>query len=352
MMRWTHKPDAVSRMFAMLMFMAIASASRADALPPTSKTQRGPVMAELTIEPTDVQVGAAVELRLRVSAPDGVEVLMPEFGEFLGQYSILDFAPNTTVAADGETTYTQRYELQVLRSGRQRLAPILIEFVDRRNASGDPETVFELLTDAVGFTVRAISAEALDTPLAPPLTALPPRSFPEREPVLTGVIVTLVLLLVAGVLLWAWRRRAAIVAVEAAHDVALARLRNLRAQPRQNHDDVDAFYVELSSLVRDYVEARFGLHAPELTTEEFLIAARDADQLAPLDREFLGDLLTESDQVKFAGFVPEKAKVNNTLDAVAQFLARTGDASQTSDSPSVATRIDAKTNTETGAQHA
>ena len=295
-----------------------------------SETRRGPVASRLTVEPTVVQVGAAVVLRLSVTAPDQVEVFMPEFGEFLGEFSILDFAPRTTVTSDGTTTYEQRYELQVLRSGTQRLAPILIEFVDRRTAkttADASEKVFELLTEPVEFNVRAISAEQLQMPLAPPLNKLAPRSFATREPVITGVSVIVIVAAISAVLFWLLRRRRRTVSVQAAHEVALARLRNLRTQPREQQHDVDQFYVELSSLVREFVEARFGLHAPELTTEEFLLAARDADELAPLDREFLGDLLSESDRVKFAAFMPAERHIDNSLDAVQQFLARAGEQS-------------------------
>lgn len=62
------------------------------------------------------------------------------------------------------------------------------------------------------------------------------------------------------------------------------------------------FYVELTLVVRRYVQRRFGIRAPHLTTPEFLRAAAEAGERAgaiapPEAREFL----ESADLVKFAG---------------------------------------------------
>ena len=61
------------------------------------------------------------------------------------------------------------------------------------------------------------------------------------------------------------------------------------------------FYVELTMVVRRYVQRKYGIRAPHLTTEEFLREARPSDAL----RRFL----ESADMVKFAGVeaTPEMA---------------------------------------------
>lgn len=53
------------------------------------------------------------------------------------------------------------------------------------------------------------------------------------------------------------------------------------------------FYVELTLVVRRYIQRKFGIKAPHMTTEEFLRAAKPSEEL----REFL----ESADLIKFAG---------------------------------------------------
>lgn len=61
------------------------------------------------------------------------------------------------------------------------------------------------------------------------------------------------------------------------------------------------FYVELTMVVRRYIQRKYGIKAPHMTTEEFLREARPSDEL----RRFL----ESADMVKFAGVeaTPEMA---------------------------------------------
>ena len=40
-------------------------------------------------------------------------------------------------------------------------------------------------------------------------------------------------------------------------------------------NELDQFYQELSMILRRYIEGRFGLSAPEQTTEEFLVSIEE-----------------------------------------------------------------------------
>ena len=74
---------------------------------------------------------------------------------------------------------------------------------------------------------------------------------------------------IAGFLLWRSRRRR--VCARNAYEIARARLDLLllAATPR-SEEEIEAFFVEISAIIRRYLEDRFELRAPELTTEEFL----------------------------------------------------------------------------------
>ena len=61
------------------------------------------------------------------------------------------------------------------------------------------------------------------------------------------------------------------------------------------------FYVELTMVVRRYIERRHGIRAPEQTTEEFLAAAADGEAIPRGHVAELKPFLEAADLVKFAG---------------------------------------------------
>jgi hypothetical protein len=88
------------------------------------------------------------------------------------------------------------------------------------------------------------------------------------------------------------------------HVKAQRALARLRTAPRATSAQVEAFYVDVSDVLRTYLEERFGLRAPERTTEEFLHDLEVGDQLAREHRAELERFLSQCDLVKFAGAVP------------------------------------------------
>jgi hypothetical protein len=133
--------------------------------------------------------------------------------------------------------------------------------------------------------------------------------WPERFP--RWLIALLISAVVVGLGAWLLRRylaRARALAEQAPptppHEIALAALRTLLARGFIEQHQVEAFYVELSSIARRYLEARFELHAPEETTEEFLREAANSGQLTPEHQRLVAQFLEQSDLVKFARHQP------------------------------------------------
>ncbi len=113
-------------------------------------------------------------------------------------------------------------------------------------------------------------------------------------------------LLAAAWYLWP-RRRPGSLPTEVAvppHVKAQRALGRLRTQSRTTQREIEAFYVEVSHVLRLYLEERFSLRAPERTTEEFLRDLEGGDQLAREHRRELERFLSRCDLVKFAAYVP------------------------------------------------
>ena len=104
------------------------------------------------------------------------------------------------------------------------------------------------------------------------------------------------------------------------HRVALDAIDALRARGWIEAGNAEPFYVELSSIVRAYVEGRFGLRAPERTTEEFIREAAASGQLEPAHRERVAGFLEQSDLVKFARHVPGAGDMRHALDSALRLV--------------------------------
>jgi hypothetical protein len=292
------------------------------------ETQLGPVTAVVRLEPEDPVIGDAMTLSIEVLAEEGIEVLMPEFGEALERFSIIDFVPREQLDPDGRTHFSQRYTLQSPRSGEHALPAILIEFVDRRPGHDPaPEGLdaYELLTEPLRFDVASVVQGADDLELSPPMATLPARGGVGANPWYWLAGLLLVLLAVAPFAYRAWVRLRDRAAVRSAYELARSELDALLAGPRPSGDRIGDFFVELSGIMRRYLERRFQLRSPELTTERFLEVVSDSPDLSDAHQLLLRDFLSQSDLVKFAHVIPDAKAIKYAVDAVSSFVEETRD---------------------------
>jgi hypothetical protein len=103
----------------------------------------------------------------------------------------------------------------------------------------------------------------------------------------------------------------------------MQKLSALEARGLPEGAEADGWYVDLSAIVRRYVEDRFAIRAPELTTEEFFREARRALDLGSAHRDLLGAFLVQCDRVKFAAHRPLAAESKEALFTARRFLDET-----------------------------
>ena len=312
------------------------AATAADSAPLSARVEDGPIAATVALQPAEPRLGDALTLTLTVEAKPQVRVEMPAFGDALGRFAIVDFTPREESTEDGGSRASQRYTLQAPMSGQQRIPRLRIEYIDQR----DPQTeqrARELLTDELSFDVASVLPEGPVgdelRPARPALAALRGPWWQRYWPWLAAAGIV-VMGAVAGFVLWL--RRADERARITAFDRATARLQRLQRQGLPDAAHLDAWYVELSDIVRRYIEARFGLRAPELTTEEFLAQARRSAQLSKPHGELLWAFLERCDRVKFARYSPASEESQEAFDLAERFLRETRDAGEHARAPASA----------------
>jgi len=311
-------------MVAILAGVSLLLASPPAATEPLSTTaESGPVSATVHLSPAEPALGDTLILTLEVNAEPQVELLMPEFGDSLDRFAIVDFSQSQRADDAGGTVALQRYSLQPAGSGAQRIPPLLVEFVDRRPGN-DPaptgEDAYELLTEPLAFDVSSSLPEGAPLEFRAALGELGPLPVPGRWRWVRGAGVALLLVLAVplGVRAWlAWRARAR---RQSAYEIAKADLDALMFEPRPSEREMDGFFVKLSGIIRHYLENRFRLRSPELTTEEFLDELAGSPDLIRSHRQLLQEFLKRADLVKFAHYVPTPSDVEESLDAARRFL--------------------------------
>jgi hypothetical protein len=268
---------------------------------------------DLLVDQTEVRFGEAFELRLQVIHENE---LVP---------ADLDLGPLANLRLDelpaierGNATHTERtrsFRARAFQTGELTLGPLQVSATPR--GGGD---AVKTSSGTVQLTVQS----ALPNPAGEPelgLDVVDP-TFPWLRTLL--IAGAGVLLLAVLFLLWRWRKKRPqpVAAAKRAppHERAMARIVRLRGMRPSTLAELQAFYVEISSLVRDYIEGQFGVHAPEMTTEEFLGSAETAARLQAEHRESLREFLLRCDLVKFAGHVPEDAEREALLDAAQRFV--------------------------------
>ncbi|HAB15573.1 MAG TPA: hypothetical protein DCE44_03890 [Verrucomicrobiales bacterium] len=130
---------------------------------------------------------------------------------------------------------------------------------------------------------------------------------------------------VAGLiaLAWWWYRRGQPETAPAAVLSPADRARQRLEAALRWIEDPERFVTEVSEIARTYLEERFGLHAPERTTEEFLAELTSDRTLEGRHKELLADFLTRCDLVKFARADTDRAELEALYGAAERLVDET-----------------------------
>ncbi len=142
-----------------------------------------------------------------------------------------------------------------------------------------------------------------------------------------GLLWLLAVLVILTVSLIQIRRRRAAGDTAAPRDpayiVALRELDKWRGDKFWAPERQKTFYSGITDTLKTYIEDRFGVDAPEMTTAELFDALRQADDLPADLREELRDLFERADFVKFAKHVASDEDNARALPTAVRFVTST-----------------------------
>lgn len=88
------------------------------------------------------------------------------------------------------------------------------------------------------------------------------------------------------------------------HIIAIEALKRLKEDQLLEKEDFDLYHQKLNMILREYIENRFNIKAPEQTTEEFLYELSNTNVIKDEHNQILKDFLTTSDLIRFAKYTP------------------------------------------------
>jgi len=110
---------------------------------------------------------------------------------------------------------------------------------------------------------------------------------------------------------------------KSAYELACQALLDLEVQDLPSRGLMKEYYILLSNIVRFYIEGRFNMKAPEMTTEEFLFSLKNSGGLSITHKNLLKEFLNLCDAVKFAKYGPTEKEISQSFDIAKAFIDET-----------------------------
>ena len=252
------------------------------------------------VDTTLVTVGDRITLAVSVEHDTGASLAWPD-SIGLAPFEILDAR-----MLPPETQGDRTRETALLSLAAFELGELMIPSFDVTVVAADGSTE-SLATDRYGIEVVTVGADetgdirGIRGPFGIAISAV--------RVVLLGVLLLLFAALAFGVFRRLRRsgpaagRPAPGPAPRPAHEVALEALARIESSPMLDRGQVKEYHIQISDVLRRYVEARYGVTALEMTTWE-IIAGLDRAGVESDVREGLRRLLDQCDLVKFAKVRP------------------------------------------------
>ena len=264
------------------------------------------VQADLFLTPETSKIGDLLQLKLEVKFADGYQFQIPDLKVALLPMEIGDPQITRERIKGGMTTEIHLFETFVFDTGRIVIPSQKIVYWHGLDTTNRMNTQ----TDTIWIYVQSL----LTSEFSDLRDIKEPIEIPQPFDRWWLVILTLAILIIALTAYYFWRKRIEkpIVPfrkkkhIRPAHEIALESLRILKEKKLIEHNQVDRYYTTLSRILREYIENRYFLKALEMTTTEVLGAIEKAGLQEKMG-ESVTDVLTESDLVKFARFIPDKS---------------------------------------------
>ena len=291
---------------------------------------QGPVSLTMQLSSTNITIAEQLELVLLAAIPEEYEVEMPGYTTTLGDFSVDDYhtiPPRMTGATGNARILVQKtFILEPYLPGTYTIPPLTILYQETKDGAEENK----LTTEEVQISVRSFLPD--DTGDLQIKDIRPPEELPLdiiRLLWLAGSLLSIFILAIAGFIYWRKTRakKEEVIIQKSPDEIAFKELDTLLAEDLLARGKVKLFHLRISDILRSYIENRFGLKAPERTTEEFLSELTQDVQIQKAllgdHKRLLGEFLNQCDLVKFAKHEPSIEESGKTITVCREFIEET-----------------------------
>ncbi|MDP6359285.1 MAG: hypothetical protein QF473_29470 [Planctomycetota bacterium] len=265
-------------------------------------------------------IGDWVTCQVTLSGPEGVEFKKAELPQKLPDYVALKqrgSLPQKT--EDGKATRTWEFTFDFFFTGKFPLPPIMITF------TGKDGKERKLMVPIFFIDIQDLPLDPENAEDIRPNQAMAeiPVSYRKYYVICGSILGAILVIGIAALFFIRWLRKPEVIPPTPAHIIAYEQMRRLIADRLVEEGRFEEFYVRLSDICRHYLENRFGLRAPERTTEEFLAILAGTSVLSPDHKGLVQDFLKHCDQVKFAQYEPGKDEMEGVFESARRLVDET-----------------------------
>ena len=278
------------------------------------------VVVSATLDSTEILIGDQVNLNILVNHDPNLRIKPIDYRKLdeLKEVEVVEVQDWDTLSNTGEIIIEQKVVLTSFDSGAYWLPALPVQYME----NGRLQTI---QTEELPLTVTTIpvASDSIELEDIKPILR-EPMKLEDYLPYLGGAAA---LLLLAALLFYFSRNRPteeapAVEIILPAHEIALQQLSALKAARLWQQGEVKAYQTQLTYILRQYLENRFGIKALESTTDEILHQLRSID-FDDSWKHKLSDMLQVADLVKFAKAKPPVDFHDRVLEDAVDFVNRT-----------------------------
>jgi hypothetical protein len=309
--------NSIEKILLPLLFMLIILSATPSSAQTDEAVSESPINFAVSVSNDTLTIGDDFKVVVKADYPEELKLSQPSGKAVAGAFA-LKAEPEIKFSKKNGRIYEEyTFTLAVFETGELEIPSFEFFWYDQeghQNIANSPikniyvESV--LPVDTAGLDIKDIIGPK----------PLPVRWYPY-------VIAALAILAVAAVTYYLYRRKMKAVAVpqappEPPYDRAIRELALLKTKDLPGKGKIKQYYIELSDIIRHYIQGRFNIIAVEATTYELKRSLRHPD-LSRDKTEAALKFLNRTDMVKFAKHIPETKLYDEDYDLVRDFVVST-----------------------------
>lgn len=293
--------------YGIVLTLALVAGGRVGAM--AQEASQAPVrIVGAAFEPAEVLIGDHFGLNIEVEAEDGSEVAFPTITEEFadGCIELLEESPTDTVEhKEGVWRLRKQYRLTSFEPAEYRLDSLGVLYrsgnsIDTAFVNG----ILQVKVDWMPVDTAQKTIYDIKQPMKTPLVVEEFGGYTALGVLIVAALASAIYLIISRSHKAKGVEKGEDLPQEAPHIVAIRHLEMLSNQKLWQNGKYKAYWSRLTEILRAYLDARYGVGAMEMTTDE-IVAALATLNIEPKQLADMKNLLAESDLVKFAKHTPE-----------------------------------------------